>query len=142
MFTVMQEAYKKAMNIKADLFKITRVASKIAPYDTIVIDIDVENIKGAFATIINCAGPDLHQFHASDIWVRANAQADVWKSLFDYSEDFTVVTSIPFRWVDVNTANTWLEKVKDARVIAKECITTTGEPTEAQKEALEEIMKR
>lgn len=142
MLTRMQMAYLDAMNLQKPLFKITNVQSKVAPYDTIVIDIDIENVKGAFVTIVNCAGPDLHQFHASDIWVRANATADVWKSLFDYSDDFTAVNAVPFTWIDVNTANKWLEKVRDARIIAKECITTMGEPTEAQKEALVEIMKR
>lgn len=140
MFTVMQEAYKKAMNIKADLFKITRIASKIAPYDTIVIDIDVENIKGAFATIINCAGPDLHQFHASDVWVRANENADVWKSLFDRKEDATSETNTPFTWVNINETNAWLSKVKDARAVVCECIKTAGEPTDEEKERLKQIM--
>jgi hypothetical protein len=138
----MQDVYIKSMNICAPLFRIKNWKYKLAPYDTIVIDIEVENVKGAFVTIVNCAGPDRHQFHASDIWVRANPNAGVWKSLFDYNDDATVETDVPFVSAQVSETEKWLEKVKDARNIVKECITTSGEPSTEEKEKLLAIMKR
>lgn len=142
MLGYMQGVYIQTMNINAPLFVVKNVKYKVAPYKTVVIDLDVENVKGAFVTIVNCAGPDRHQFHASDIWVRANAGAEVWKSLFDYNEDSVVTTDVPFALTRAEEAEKWLEKVKDARNIAKECITTTGEPTQEQKEELLVIMRR
>jgi hypothetical protein len=140
MLEEMQAAYLKAMNVTAPLFKITRTFSKVAPYGTIVIDIDVEGAKGAFATIVNCAGPDLHQFHASGIWVRANEDAGVWKSLFYYNDSLTSTTSKAFNWIDEDNANKWLDKVKSARVIAKDCIKAAGEPGMDEKKMLVDIM--
>lgn len=142
MLGYMQGIYIQTMNVHGPLFTVKNVKHKVAPYNTVVIDIDIENVKGAFVTIVNCAGPDRHQFHASDIWVRANADAEVWKSLFDYNEESVVETDVPFELMKADEAEKWLEKVKDARNIAKECITTTGEPDVKQKEELLAIMKR
>lgn len=140
----MQEAYMIAMNLKAPLFSIIECKGKSAPYETIVVDIKVKTVRGAFQTIVNCAGPDLHQFHASDIWVRANSDAEVWKSLYNYYPNMTEFTNDDNVVValDSVTAEIWLDKVIDARRIAKDCITTAGEPSEADKRALDVIMKR
>jgi len=141
-FEKMQAEYIRVMKIKSPLFKVKNASSKMAPYGTIVIDIVVETVTGAFSTIINCAGPDVHQFHASDIWVRANADAEVWKSLYDVVLDVTRPEDKGFTWIKDKVAVAWLDKVRDARVIIKDCITMTGEPTEEQKQSLVLIMER
>ena len=140
----MQEAYLIAMNLKAPLFEVVSYSAKGAPYSTVVVDMTVKTVRGAFQTIVNCAGPDLHQFHASDIWVRANTDAEVWKSLYDYNPDSVQLTNDDNAVValDSVTAEIWLDKVIDARKIAKDCITTAGEPSEADKRALDVIMRR
>ena len=140
----MQQAYMIAMNLKAPLFEIVEYKAKGAPYSTVVVDMTVKTVRGAFQTIVNCAGPDLHQFHASNIWVRANSDAEVWKSLYDFNSDTVQLTNDDNAIValDAVTAEIWLDKVIDARKIAKDCITTAGEPTEAEKRALSVIMRR
>ena len=136
----MQKAYMAAMNLSSELFKIVKVKSKCAPYNTIVISLEVEDVKGAFATIVNCVGPDLHQFHASDVQVRANENAVIWKSLFDYDTNNSIKSDAPFAWIDVSTADKWLDKVYSARDIVNECIATAGEPDDETKGKLLSIM--
>ena len=60
----MQEEYMLAMNLETPLFYIEKARSKSAPNNTVVIELDIENVKGSFATIVKYAGQHMNQYNA------------------------------------------------------------------------------
>ena len=144
MLTKMQEHYLHVMGLEQPLFVINKMTAKVAPYFTIVIDIHVKEVKGAFNSIVKYVGPAKHQYHDAGIWVRANEKADVWKPLYDEngaghtSTDDSTLNGV----LDETTAQVWLAKVKEARTIAKDCVYKKGNPTDDDIMSLEEIMYR
>lgn len=145
-FHILQMEYLCEFNIATPIFYIRDYDFKTMPYDTIVLDFNIEELTGAFHSVVGCVGQDLHQFHASDIWVRANEKAGVWKSLYDETScdlyDDTSGFTYEEKWFNAENAEKWLQKVRDARLIAKDCIKRKGEITNYQKYQLVDIKYR